>query len=67
MSIQNHQSDSWLAALQLSVQEGSSDSTSQTDMSKLLADQSFVSSILASVCVHSLSFSPPFFFSMLRN
>ncbi|KAG6594767.1 26S proteasome non-ATPase regulatory subunit 4-like protein, partial [Cucurbita argyrosperma subsp. sororia] len=36
-------------ALQLSVQEASSDSTSETDMSKLLADQSFVSSILASL------------------
>lgn len=66
MSIQNHLSDSWLAALQLSVQEGSSDSTSQTDMSKLLADQSFVSSILASVCLHSFSFSPPFL-SIVRN
>ena len=49
MFLQNHPSDSWLAALQLSVQEASSDSTSETDMSKLLADQSFVSSILASV------------------
>ncbi|KAG8660240.1 26S proteasome non-ATPase regulatory subunit 4 homolog isoform X1 [Manihot esculenta] len=37
------------AALQLSVQDGTKDSGSQTDMSKLLADQSFVSSILASL------------------
>ncbi|KAL0550587.1 hypothetical protein IC582_015109 [Cucumis melo] len=36
-------------ALQLSVQEESKDSTNQPDMSKLLADQSFVSSILASL------------------
>ncbi|KNA09330.1 hypothetical protein SOVF_154600 isoform B [Spinacia oleracea] len=39
-------------ALQLSVEEGAKESTSQssqTDMSKLLADQSFVSSILASL------------------
>ncbi|KAG7015821.1 26S proteasome non-ATPase regulatory subunit 4-like protein [Cucurbita argyrosperma subsp. argyrosperma] len=36
-------------ALQLSVQEDAKDSTSQPDMSKLLADQSFVSSILASL------------------
>ncbi|KAG6577780.1 26S proteasome non-ATPase regulatory subunit 4-like protein, partial [Cucurbita argyrosperma subsp. sororia] len=36
-------------ALQLSVQEDAKDSTSQADMSKLLADQSFVSSILASL------------------
>lgn len=35
-------------ALQLSVQEGG-DQSGQTDMSKLLADQSFVSSILASL------------------
>ncbi|XVF18043.1 hypothetical protein REPUB_Repub10bG0177400 [Reevesia pubescens] len=36
-------------ALQLSVQDGTKDSSSQADMSKLLADQSFVSSILASL------------------
>ncbi|XP_015889728.2 26S proteasome non-ATPase regulatory subunit 4 homolog [Ziziphus jujuba] len=36
-------------ALQLSVQEGNKDPTSQTDMSKLLADQNFVSNILASL------------------
>ncbi|XP_021727589.1 26S proteasome non-ATPase regulatory subunit 4 homolog [Chenopodium quinoa] len=39
-------------ALQLSVEEGAKESTSQssqTDMTKLLADQSFVSSILASL------------------
>ncbi|KAL9241423.1 hypothetical protein vseg_015538 [Gypsophila vaccaria] len=39
-------------ALQLSVEDGDKDSTSQpnqTDMSKLLSDQSFVSSILASL------------------
>ncbi|XP_022741023.1 26S proteasome non-ATPase regulatory subunit 4 homolog isoform X2 [Durio zibethinus] len=36
-------------ALQLSVQDSTKDSSSQTDMSKLLADQSFVSSILASL------------------
>ncbi|KAG5534556.1 hypothetical protein RHGRI_022617 [Rhododendron griersonianum] len=36
-------------ALQLSVQDGSKDQASQTDMSQLLADQSFVSSILASL------------------
>ncbi|XP_023539937.1 26S proteasome non-ATPase regulatory subunit 4 homolog [Cucurbita pepo subsp. pepo] len=36
-------------ALKLSVQEDAKDSTSQPDMSKLLADQSFVSSILASL------------------
>ncbi|BFG39298.1 hypothetical protein CerSpe_255720 [Prunus speciosa] len=36
-------------ALQLSVQESAKDSGSQKDMSKLLADQSFVSSILASL------------------
>ncbi|KAI5313093.1 hypothetical protein L3X38_042267 [Prunus dulcis] len=36
-------------ALQLSVQESAKDSGSQKDTSKLLADQSFVSSILASL------------------
>ncbi|KAG9129863.1 hypothetical protein Leryth_006996 [Lithospermum erythrorhizon] len=36
-------------ALQLSVQDGSDDQANQADMSKLLADQSFVSSILASL------------------
>ncbi|KAL5557540.1 hypothetical protein UlMin_039776 [Ulmus minor] len=36
-------------ALQLSVQDSAKDSSNQTDMSKLLADQSFVSSILASL------------------
>ncbi|CAA2966576.1 26S proteasome non-ATPase regulatory subunit 4 homolog [Olea europaea subsp. europaea] len=36
-------------ALQLSVQEGTKDQSNQTHMNKLLADQSFVSSILASV------------------
>ncbi|XP_038994781.1 26S proteasome non-ATPase regulatory subunit 4 homolog [Hibiscus syriacus] len=36
-------------ALQLSVQESTKDSSSEADMSKLLADQSFVSSILASL------------------
>lgn len=36
-------------ALQLSVQDSTKDSSSQSDMSKLLADQSFVSSILASL------------------
>ncbi|KAG5050833.1 hypothetical protein JHK87_003031 [Glycine soja] len=36
-------------ALQLSVEDSSKDSASQSDMSKLLADQSFVSSILASL------------------
>ncbi|XVE82471.1 hypothetical protein DITRI_Ditri16bG0007300 [Diplodiscus trichospermus] len=36
-------------ALQLSVQDSTKDSSSQADMSKLLADQSFVSSILASL------------------
>ncbi|KAK2984504.1 hypothetical protein RJ640_016890 [Escallonia rubra] len=36
-------------ALQLSVQDGAKDQSSQTDMSNLLADQSFVSSILASL------------------
>nr|GEU62754.1 26S proteasome non-ATPase regulatory subunit 4 homolog [Tanacetum cinerariifolium] len=36
-------------ALQLSVQEGAKDQSGQTDMGKLLADQSFVSSILASL------------------
>ncbi|XP_057965060.1 26S proteasome non-ATPase regulatory subunit 4 homolog [Malania oleifera] len=36
-------------ALQLSVQDSMKESGSQTDMSKLLADQSFVSSILASL------------------
>ncbi|TYI88798.1 hypothetical protein E1A91_D03G008700v1 [Gossypium mustelinum] len=36
-------------ALQLSVQDSAKDSSSQSDMSKLLADQSFVSSILASL------------------
>lgn len=38
-----------LVALQLSVQEGAVDQSNQTDMNKLLADQSFVSSILTSV------------------
>ncbi|XP_062028484.1 26S proteasome non-ATPase regulatory subunit 4 homolog [Rosa rugosa] len=37
------------ASLQMSVQEGEKDSASDKDMSKLLADQSFVSSILASL------------------
>lgn len=44
----------WLflvAALQLSVQEGAKDESSQMDMSNVLADQSFMSSILASVCL----------------
>ncbi|CAI9763597.1 unnamed protein product [Fraxinus pennsylvanica] len=36
-------------ALQLSVQEGTKDQSNQTDMNKLLADQSFVSSILDSL------------------
>ncbi|XP_014519216.1 26S proteasome non-ATPase regulatory subunit 4 homolog isoform X3 [Vigna radiata var. radiata] len=36
-------------ALQLSIADSSKDQTSQSDMSKLLADQSFVSSILASL------------------
>ncbi|CAA3002770.1 26S proteasome non-ATPase regulatory subunit 4 homolog [Olea europaea var. sylvestris] len=36
-------------ALQMSVQEGTKDQSNQTDMNKLLADQSFVSSILASL------------------
>ncbi|XP_011099844.1 26S proteasome non-ATPase regulatory subunit 4 homolog isoform X2 [Sesamum indicum] len=36
-------------ALQLSVQDGAADQSNQTDMNKLLADQSFVSSILASL------------------
>ncbi|PPR99801.1 hypothetical protein GOBAR_AA20856 [Gossypium barbadense] len=36
-------------SLQLSVQDSAKDSSSQADMSKLLADQSFVSSILASL------------------
>ncbi|GAB4848456.1 proteasome regulatory particle base subunit rpn10 [Ancistrocladus abbreviatus] len=36
-------------ALQLSVHDSTKESASQTDMSKLLADQSFVSSILASL------------------
>ncbi|XP_030535946.1 26S proteasome non-ATPase regulatory subunit 4 homolog [Rhodamnia argentea] len=36
-------------ALQLSVQDSDKDSSGQTDMSKLLADQSFVSSIIASL------------------
>uniref|UniRef100_A0A5B6ZR56 26S proteasome non-ATPase regulatory subunit 4 homolog n=1 Tax=Davidia involucrata TaxID=16924 RepID=A0A5B6ZR56_DAVIN len=36
-------------ALQLSVQDSKKDQASQPDMSKLLADQSFVSSILASL------------------
>ncbi|KAM3362997.1 26S proteasome non-ATPase regulatory subunit 4 [Capsicum galapagoense] len=36
-------------ALQLSVQDSTNDQSNQTDMSKLLADQSFVSSILASL------------------
>uniref|UniRef100_A0A5B6ZTA2 26S proteasome non-ATPase regulatory subunit 4 n=1 Tax=Davidia involucrata TaxID=16924 RepID=A0A5B6ZTA2_DAVIN len=36
-------------ALQLSVQDSTKDQSGQTDMSKLLADQSFVSSILASL------------------
>jgi 26S proteasome regulatory subunit N10 len=36
-------------ALQLSVQDGAKEQASQTDMSQLLADQSFVSSILASL------------------
>lgn len=40
-----------LAALQLSVEDSSKDPAGQADMSKLLADQAFVSSILASVCL----------------
>ncbi|KAE8655955.1 26S proteasome non-ATPase regulatory subunit 4-like protein [Hibiscus syriacus] len=36
-------------ALQLSVQDSTKDSSTEADMSKLLADQSFVSSILASL------------------
>ncbi|KAJ4843310.1 proteasome regulatory particle base subunit rpn10 [Turnera subulata] len=36
-------------ALQLSVQDGTKESGNQSDVSKLLADQSFVSSILASL------------------
>nr|GMD53387.1 26S proteasome non-ATPase regulatory subunit 4 homolog [Ipomoea batatas] len=36
-------------ALQLSVQDSTKDQATPTDMSKLLADQSFVSSILASL------------------
>eukprot|EP00262_Sarcandra_glabra_P012028 TRINITY_DN299_c0_g1_i2.p1 TRINITY_DN299_c0_g1~~TRINITY_DN299_c0_g1_i2.p1 ORF type:complete len:441 (+),score=100.43 TRINITY_DN299_c0_g1_i2:97-1323(+) len=36
-------------ALQMSVEESAKDSSSQTDMNKVLGDQSFVSSILASL------------------
>ncbi|XP_076896647.1 26S proteasome non-ATPase regulatory subunit 4 homolog [Bidens hawaiensis] len=36
-------------ALQLSVQEGAKDQSGETDMGKLLADQSFISSVLASL------------------
>ncbi|KAL3638234.1 proteasome regulatory particle base subunit rpn10 [Castilleja foliolosa] len=36
-------------ALQLSVQEGSGDQSNETDVNKLLADQTFMSSILASL------------------
>ena len=43
---------SWLhAALQMSMQESAGEPSSQTDVSKVLEDQSFVSSILESVCV----------------
>ncbi|PRQ52840.1 putative proteasome subunit Rpn10 protein [Rosa chinensis] len=45
------------SSLQMSVQEGEKDSASDKDMSKLLVDQSFVSSILASVYL----LLPPFF------
>ncbi|GJS32337.1 hypothetical protein Tco_0530719, partial [Tanacetum coccineum] len=38
-----------VVALQLSVQEGAKDQSCQADMRKLLADQSFVSSILSSL------------------
>lgn len=44
-----------LEALQLSVADNTKDSSSQSDMSKLLADQSFVSSILASVCLNLIN------------
>jgi predicted MFS family arabinose efflux permease len=43
-----------LAAIQLPMQDSSRDSSSQMDISKLLANQSFVSSILASVCFFNL-------------
>ncbi|KAL8257732.1 hypothetical protein R6Q59_029773 [Mikania micrantha] len=43
-------------ALQLSVQEDANDQSGETDMGKLLADQSFVSSVLASVCLFSSLF-----------
>nr|GMD51484.1 26S proteasome non-ATPase regulatory subunit 4 homolog [Ipomoea batatas] len=39
----------WDLTLQLSVQDSTKDQATPTDMSKLLADQSFVSSILASL------------------
>lgn len=49
---------SLLVALQLSVADSTKDHTSQSDVTRLLADQSFVSSILASVClINPLNFA----------
>lgn len=39
------------AALQMSMQESTGEPSSQSDVSKVLEDQSFLSSILESVCV----------------
>lgn len=40
-----------VAALQLSVQGGAEDGSSHMDMSNVLADQTFMSTILSSVCL----------------
>jgi len=41
----------FLVALQLSVKDSAADQSNPTEVNKLLADQSFVSSILASVSI----------------
>lgn len=49
---------SFLVALQLSVQDGAAaDQSNPTDVNKLLADQSFVSSILSSVSLACLLYT----------
>ena len=56
-----------VAALQLSVQDSTSDSADQSNMSKLLTDQSFVSSILASVRFPKPTITICFFFPFLSQ
>ncbi|CAI0445241.1 unnamed protein product [Linum tenue] len=49
MSEANNEDQDLAAALQMSMQEGEKDSSGQMDMSEVLEDQAFVSSVLASL------------------